>query len=65
MSVRQYCGKEMSDPYDQLKRAFERKTGTHLTAWQVAKLMADTAIYDAVMETYKPDAALPEVEDGK
>ena len=40
------------NPYEKLKRAYDENRGTRLTAEDVDKLMSDTAIHDAVMETY-------------
>jgi ABC-type transporter lipoprotein component MlaA len=44
-----------SDPYEKLRRAYKEKRGTNLTAEDVDKLMDDTAIRDAVMQTYADD----------
>lgn len=43
------------DPYEKLRRAYEENRGTNLTAEDVDRLMSDTAIYDAVMQTYKDE----------
>lgn len=45
----------MSDAYDKLLRAYEENRGTRLTAEDVDKLMSDTAIKDAVYQTYAED----------
>lgn len=43
------------DVYDRIKRAWERKTGMYLSGEDVDILMDDTAIKDAVLETYAED----------
>lgn len=40
------------NPYEKLRLAHKQNRGTRLTPEDVDKLMADTAIYDAVMATY-------------
>jgi len=43
-------------PYARLRRAFKRRTGMNLSADDVQRLMlGDTALYDAVMETWKDE----------
>lgn len=42
----------MADAYEKLRRAHEENRGTNLTAEDVDKLMDDTAIRDAIYQTY-------------
>jgi hypothetical protein len=39
-------------PYEKLRRAHEESRGVHLTAEDVDKLMDDTAIKDAIYQTW-------------
>lgn len=48
--------------YGRIRRAYERGTGLRLTADDVQYLMRDTAIKDAVLETYEWEIAALDAE---